>query len=136
MEIENIQINHTITPNRPGIGPEIGYIHVRFPLDENYEPSADPKDIYERSSKFEKYINNNVNFQINYSVDPTPILDQTICGLPTSNRWEIMISTQIPLTKDYSQEINLVEQTLKDLIVKNYSKFYWFLLWYFFQTFN
>jgi hypothetical protein len=67
------------------------------------------KDIFGRTSKFEKYINKNVNFKVNYSVDHTPILDQTISGLPTSNRWEIVFGTQITLTKDYSQEINNVE---------------------------
>jgi hypothetical protein len=51
---------------------------------------------------------------VNYSVDHTQILDQTICGLPTSNRWEIVFSTQITLTKDYSQEINNIEQILKE----------------------
>ena len=124
MKHEEILINHTIAPDKPGIGPEIGYIHVRFPLDENYEPSADPKDIYERSKRFEKFINTKVDFKVNYSVDPSPILDQKICGLPSSNRWEIVLSTQIPLTRNYSQEINRAEQTLRDLIVKNYSDFY------------
>jgi hypothetical protein len=79
MKHEEILINHTISPDKPGIGPEIGYIHVRFPLDENYEPSADPKDIYVRSKRFEKFINTKVDFKVNYSVDPSPILDQKIC---------------------------------------------------------
>jgi hypothetical protein len=43
--------------------------------------------------------------------------------LPSSNRWEIVLSTQIPLTINYSKEINRAEQTLRDLI-KNYSDFY------------
>ena len=124
MKIEDIIVTHTITPDKPGIGPDIGYIHVRFPLDENYKPSSNLKDIYERSKRFETFINNNINFEVHYSVDPTPILDQTICGLPNSNRWEIIFSAQISLTKNYSQEINTAEQDLKDLIVKNYKKFY------------
>ncbi len=124
IEVEDILITHEIAPDETGTEPKVGYIHVRFPLDKNYEPSADPKDIFERTSRFEKYINKNVNFEVTYSVDPTPILDQTICGLTTSNRWEIVFSTQIPLTKDYSQEINTIEQILKDLIIKKYSKFY------------
>jgi hypothetical protein len=124
MKMEDIEITYTIAPNEPGIEPEIGYIHVRFPLDETYEPSADPKDIFDRSLRFEKYINKKVNFEVNYSVDPSPILDHTICGLPSSNRWEIVFSTQIPLTKNYSQEINTVEQTLKDIIFNHYSQFY------------
>ena len=60
------------------------------------------------------------------SVDPVPVLDHDILELPTSNQCEIEFMTIIPLTKNYSQEINTVEQTLKDLIVKNYSNFYWF----------
>jgi hypothetical protein len=124
MKMEDILINHTIAPDKPGIGPEIGYIHVRFPLDETYEPSADPKDIYERSDRFEKFLNTKVDFEVKYSVDPSPILDQKICGLPNSNRWEIVLSTQIPLTKKYSQEINTAEETLKDLIIKNYLDFF------------
>lgn len=124
MEIEDISITHSIIPDESGIKPKIGYIQVRFPLDENYKPSEDPKTIFERSLKFETYINNKVNFKVNYHVDPTPILDQTICGIPTSNKWEIIFSTKIPLSKNYSQEINTAEQTLKDLIIKNYSNFY------------
>ena len=124
MEVEDILITHSIVPGESGIGPEIGYIQVRFPLDENYKPSVDPKAIFERSLRFETYINNNVDFKVNYRVDPTPILDQSICVLPTSNRWEIIFSTKIPLSKNYSQEINSVEQTLKDLIIKNNSDFY------------
>jgi hypothetical protein len=124
MKIEDIIVTHTITPNKPGIEPDMGYIHVRFPLDKNYKPSSDPKDIYERSSRFEKFLNDTVEFEVHYSVDPTPILDQTICGLPSSNRWEIVFNARISLTENYSQEINTAEQVLKDLIVKNYNKFY------------
>jgi hypothetical protein len=124
MKVEDVQITHTLIPDEPGIDPTIGHIQVRFPLDETYGPSADSKDINDKSSRFKTYLNNNVNFVLDYSIDPTSILDQTICGLPTSNRWEIIFSTQFPLSKDFSQEINTVEQTLTDLIVKNYSNFY------------
>ncbi len=122
--MEDIKITHTIIPYEQGIDPEIGYIHTRFPLNKPYSIHTDIKDIWDRSWKFTTYISKNINFEVTPSVDPVPVLDHDILELPTSNQCEIEFMTIIPLTKNYSQEINTVEQTLKDLIVKNYSNFY------------
>jgi len=123
MKVEDIKINYHIEPNEPGIGPEIGYINARFPLNEKYKIS-DLEEIYEKSWKFTTEMNKKLKFKVSPSVDPAPILDHEILELPTSNHLEIEFMTIIPLSKDYIQEINTVEQTLKDLIVKNYSNFY------------
>lgn len=107
---ENIKIGHSIDDLAEAV-----YIYARFTVIESIESEEEIKEFYSRTRRFSEYLSNNFDFKVTSSVLPEMAIEY-----PDSNCWGIEIMTIIPLSENYQE----LEQSLKSLILSNYSKFY------------
>lgn len=99
--------------------PEVIYIFARFEVNEELETSEEIADFYDKTKDFSLYLTDKLGFK----VFPSVILDKVI-EPPFLNDYGIQLLIITPKSENYQEEINKIEGSLKESILKGLPKFY------------
>jgi len=94
-------------------------IYAKFEIIDTAKSKEEIEDFYDRTKKFAHHLSSELGIEVDASVIPDFALE-----FPGSNLWVIEVIAVISLSEDYQEEIGKVKQNLKEIILRDYSKFY------------
>ena len=94
-------------------------IYAKFEVIDSAKSKEEIEDFYDRTEKFAHHLSGELGIEVDASVIPDFALQ-----FPDSNLWVIEVTAVISVSEDYQEEIGEVKQNLKEIILRDYSKFY------------
>ncbi|MDI6645217.1 MAG: hypothetical protein QME14_09185 [Methanobacteriaceae archaeon] len=94
-------------------------IYAKFEIIDTAKSKEEIEDFYDRTKKFAHHLSSELGIEVDASVIPDFVMQ-----FPDSNLWIIEVTAVISVSEDYQEEIDKIKQNLKEIILRDYSKFY------------